>query len=160
MLRGDKIFLRAIEAQDATKILLWENNPEHWRVSGTESPFSLEDIINFINSEQGFRQSGQLRLIICKKSTDQAIGALDLFEANFKHGRAGVGILIGEESEKNKGYATESLNLLVHYAKTTLKFHNLTANVLADNTASIRLFEAAGYELIGIRKDWFFDQGK
>ena len=160
MLKGRNIFLRAVEPADAIRIMLWENNPEHWRVSGTEAPFSMHGILEYIHSIQNFRQSGELRLMICLISSGEAIGTLDLFEANFKHGHAGVGILIAEESERNKGYARESLDLVADYAAVLLGFHNLTANVLEDNESSIRLFESAGYELVGIRKEWFLDRGK
>lgn len=160
MLKGPNIFLRAIEPGDATKILLWENNPENWRVSGTEVPFSMHGILEYINSIQNFRQSGELRLMICLHSTQKAIGTLDLFEANLKHSHAGVGILIAEKSERNKGYAKESLELLIEYAQVFLGLYNLTANVLEDNQASISLFESTGFELVGIRKEWFLDQGK
>lgn len=160
MLKGTNIFLRAIEPSDATKVLLWENNPKNWRVSGTEAPFSMHGILEYINSIHNFRQSGELRLMICLNSSQDTIGTLDLFEANFKHGRAGVGILIAEESERNKGYAKESLELLKEYAFTFLGFHNLFANVLDDNAASIQLFESAGYELAGVKKEWFLEKGK
>lgn len=160
MLNGQNIFLRAIEPSDATKIMLWENNPENWRVSGTEAPFSMHGILEYINSIQNFRQSGELRLMICLQNSKEAIGTLDLFETNFKHGRAGVGILIAEKSERNKGFARESLNLLAVYAGAFLGLHNLTANVLEDNELSIKLFESANYELVGVRKEWFLDQGK
>ena len=160
MLKGERIVLRAIEPEDATKVMIWENNPDNWRVSGTEAPYSMHGILEYINSIQNFRQSGELRLMICLKENNQAIGTLDLFEANFRHGRAGIGILIGEHSERNKGYASESIELLIEYAAVFLGFHNLTANVLDDNDASISLFESAGFELVGIRKEWFFDHGK
>lgn len=160
MLKGANIFLRAIEPEDATKVLLWENNPEHWRVSGTEAPYSMHGILEYINSIQNFRQCGELRLMICLQRSKEAIGTLDLFDANFKHGRAGIGILIGEANERNKGYALESIELLKDYARTFLGFHNLAASVLEDNKASIKLFETAGFELVGIRKEWFFDHGK
>jgi diamine N-acetyltransferase len=158
MLKGATIFLRAIEPKDATKLMIWENNPENWRVSGTEAPFSMHGILEYINSIQNFRQSGELRLMICKNDSKEAIGTLDLFEANFKHGRAGVGILIAEKSERNKGFAKESLDLLKEYAFVFLALHSLYANVLEDNSESIKLFESAGFDLIGVRKDWFFDQ--
>lgn len=160
MLKGANIYLRAIEPEDATKVLLWENNPEHWRVSGTEAPYSMHGILEYINSIQNFRQCGELRLMICLQRNQEAIGTLDLFEANFKHGRAGIGILIGSADERNKGYAQESLELLKEYAQTFLGFHNLYASILEDNKASIRLFESAGFELVGTRKEWFFDHGK
>ncbi|MCE3296672.1 MAG: hypothetical protein K0R65_2386 [Crocinitomicaceae bacterium] len=160
MLKGRNIFLRAVEPADATRIMLWENNPEHWRVSGTEAPYSMHGILEYINSIRNFRQSGELRLMICLNSNEEAIGTLDLFEANFKHGHAGVGILVAEKSERNKGFARESLDLLAEYTSVLLGFHSLTANILEDNEASIRLFESAGYEWIGTRKEWFLDRGK
>jgi diamine N-acetyltransferase len=160
MLKGENIYLRAIELSDATKVMLWENNPENWKVSGTEAPYSMHGILEYINSIHNFRQSGELRLMICLNKNDEAIGTLDLFEANFKHGRAGIGILIAEKNERNKGYSKESLLLLHNYAKVMFNFYNLTANVLESNEASIALFESLGYELVGIRKNWFLDKNK
>lgn len=158
MLKGTNIYLRAIEPEDATKVLIWENNPDHWRVSGTEAPYSMHGLLEYINSIQNFRQSGELRLMICLSETHQAIGTLDLFEASFRHERASIGILIGEHQERGKGYATEALDLVIDYAKKLWGFHNLAANVLDDNEPSIRLFESLGFELVGIRKEWFKEQ--
>jgi len=158
MLKGKKIYLRAIEPSDAFTVMTWENNPDNWRVSGTEAPYSLHGIKEYINSIQSFRQSGELRLMICLIENDKSIGTLDLFEANFKHGRAGVGILIASDEDRMQGYAFESLSLLAEYATNSLDFWNLTANVLEDNLSSIVLFEKFGYELVGVRKNWFKDK--
>lgn len=160
VLQGKNIYLRPIEPTDAIQVMMWENNPDNWRVSGTEAPYSLHAIQDYINSIQSFRASGELRLMICKNDSSEAIGTLDLFEANFKHERAGVGILIAELNERQKGFAQESLFLLAEYAKEVLGFYNLTANVLEDNVSSIHLFESAGYELVGVRKNWFKDKEK
>jgi diamine N-acetyltransferase len=158
MLKGEKIYLRAVEPGDAFTIMTWENDPMNWRVSNTDAPYSLHGITEYINSIQSFRQSGELRLMICLNENDKSIGTLDLFEANFKHGRAGVGILIASNEDRGVGYASESLSLLAQYSNEILDFWNLTANVLEDNEASIRLFERAGYELVGVRKNWFKDK--
>lgn len=160
MFKGKNIFLRPIEPSDATRVVLWENNPENWRVTGTEAPYSLHTILEYINSVQNFRQSGELRLMICLNDTENAIGTIDLNNANFKHFRAEIGILIGEKGERNKGFAKESLLLLQDYAKTVLGFHTLIAYVLEDNEASVALFEGCGFELIGCKKEWFLDKGK
>lgn len=160
ILRGKNIYLRAIEPEDATRLMVWENNPENWRVSGTEAPFSMHGILDYINSIQSFRQSGELRMMICLNAGNKSIGTIDLFEANFKHGRAGIGILIGEKDERKKGYASESLELLIRYTIEILDLHNLTANVLEDNEESIKLFQSFDFELIGTRKEWFYEKGK
>ena len=44
MLSTEKILLRMVEPEDATKLLIWENNPENWKVTDTEVPFSMHAI--------------------------------------------------------------------------------------------------------------------
>lgn len=159
MFKGPTVYLRLVEPEDATKILLWENNPAHWKVSDTEVPFSMQDILYLIDNAHNIRSTGQLRFVICLNKTDEPIGLIDLFEANFKHGRAGVGVLIGEENQRSNGYAGESLELLKEYALLVLGFHSLFCSVHADNEASIRLFEKCGFEKVGVRKEWYIDKG-
>ncbi|MBI1837356.1 MAG: GNAT family N-acetyltransferase [Flavobacteriia bacterium] len=160
MLKGIKVYIRTVEPSDATKLLLWENNVTNWRVSDTEVPFSMYDIKNYIENQHNIRSTGQLRFIICKTESDEPVGAIDLYDANFKHGRAGVGILIGEIDDRSNGYATESLNLLKEYAEIVLGLHALYCSIHADNESSIRLFEKCEFEKIGIRKEWYLEKGK
>ena len=160
MLKGQKVYLRALEPSDATKLLLWENNISNWRVSDTEVPFSMHDITSYIENAHNIRSTGQLRFIICKVDSNESIGVIDLYDANFKHGRAGVGVLIGEENERSNGYASESLELLNEYADKVLGFHSLFCSIHSDNLSSIRLFEKCNFEKIGVRKDWYLEQGQ
>lgn len=158
-LTGKHVFLRAVEKDDATKLMLWENNPKHWKVTGTEVPFSFSSILEYIEQAQHIRTHGQLRLMICLNDTREAIGAIDLYQADFKHLRSAVGILIAEEQMQLKGYAAESLILLEQYAIQILAFRNLYCSIHSDNIRSISLFEKAGYECVGVRKDWYLEKG-
>jgi diamine N-acetyltransferase len=159
MLKGDKIFLRAVEPSDATKLMLWENNPKHWKVTDTEVPFSLHGIQQLIEQQQHIRSTGQLRLMICLAESEEPVGAIDLYDADFRHGKAAVGILIGEESDRNKGYASESLSLLIDFARDFLDLHNLYCSVQANNLESLTLFDKAGFIRVGLRKEWFLVRG-
>jgi diamine N-acetyltransferase len=160
MFKSDKIYLRVVEKEDATRLLVWENNPNHWRVTDTEVPFSLQAIYGLIEQQQQIRATGQLRMMICLNTDNQSVGAIDLYDVDFKNGNAGVGILIGEEANRNKGYAKEALILLIEYAKNILALHNLVASIQSDNDPSIALFESVGFKKIGIKKEWFFFKGK
>jgi diamine N-acetyltransferase len=157
---GESIYLRPVEKDDAAKLMLWENNTAHWKVSGTEVPCSFFAINEYIEQAQNIRSHGQLRMMICLKDSQEPIGTVDLYQADFKNRRASIGILIASESHKNQGYAYESLVLMHEFAAKFLDFHNLACSIQADNEASIRLFEKAGYEFVGIRKDWFMINGK
>lgn len=160
MIKGKKVYLRQMEPSDASILLLWENNTDNWRVSGTEVPYYMHEMQQFIANASDVRTNKQLRLIICDISSDLAIGTLDLFDIHFKNKRAGVGILIGESQHRGKGYALESLTLLEAYAKCHLGIINLFCGVHADNDASIQLFEKANYKHIGTRLNWYLEEKK
>lgn len=160
MLKSEKIFLRSVEPSDATKLLLWENNPAHWKVTDTEVPFSMHGIMQLIEQQQHIRSTGQMRLMICLNDTEEPVGAIDLYDVDFRNGNAAVGILIGDKQHTQKGYASESLQLLIEYARDFLALHNLYCSIQATNTESIRLFENAGFEKIGTRKEWFLNKGQ
>lgn len=160
MIKGRKVYLRQLEPSDATDLLMWENNIDNWRVSDTEVPYSMYEMQQLIANASDVRVNRQLRLIICESSSDLALGTLDLFEINFKHKRAGVGILIGESKYRRKGYAFESLLLLEDYAKRHLGITNLFCGVHADNDGSIQLFKKANYTEIGTRLKWYVDGEK
>ena len=92
--------------------------------------------------------------MIIETLNGNAVGAIDLFDFDPFHFRAGVGILIHNEKDRKLGYATDALHLLSDYAINYLRLHQLYANITADNLASIQLFKNNGFELVGIKKDW------
>jgi diamine N-acetyltransferase len=156
MFTTEKITLRMVEPGDATKLLLWENNPENWKVTDTEVPFSLHGIKMLIEQQQQIRSTGQLRMMICLNDTFQeAIGAIDLYDVDFKNKNAYVGILIGDQINRGKGYARDALEIIIKYARNTLSLYNLVCSIQATNKESIHLFETMGFEKIGCRKNWF-----
>jgi len=64
------------------------------------------------------------------------------------------------EEYRNKGYAKISLSLLEEYAVNQLNVKNLYANVGAENKASIQLFSAAGFQRVGVKKNWNYYDGQ
>jgi diamine N-acetyltransferase len=160
MITGESVYLRQVDPSDATLLLLWENNPDNWKVSETEAPFSLKEIEDYIATASNIRANKQLRLIICKKESNKAIGAIDLFDVDFRNKRAGVGILISNKHERQKGFASETLELISKYAFKVLNFKQLHCLVQSDNLKSISLFEKQGFIKSGERKNWYYNNGK
>lgn len=159
MLKGEKIYLRQIEMDDIQYLLLWENDSENWRYSETEAPYSRYQLEEYVKTASLIRENQQLRLIICLKESDKPIDAIDLFLVDFKHSRTGVGILIYGSENRQKGYAFEAVELMVDYAKTELDLKQIFCEIQETNTPSIQLFEKAGFERTGIKKDWFTFKG-
>jgi len=134
-----------MQSDDVGIILEWENNRLNWGVSDTKSPFTRQEIKTFVNQEQDIYINQQLRLMICLNDIEVPIGCVDLFEFDKVNQTAGVGILIADERQRNKGLAKEALNLLALYAKDTINVKQLFCNIDPENTVSISLFEGCGY---------------
>lgn len=152
-----KINLRALEPGDIDLLYKWENDKQIWQISDTITPFSKFILQKYLdNAHLDIYQAKQLRLMIdlTEKDNCQTVGAIDLFDFNPIHLRAGVGILIGRNEDRNKGVATLALRELIQYAFSILNLHQLYCNVQAKNKISLRLFEKAGFTIVGIKKEW------
>ncbi|MDY8138292.1 GNAT family N-acetyltransferase [Aquimarina sp. 2201CG5-10] len=153
-LKGEHIYLRALEPEDLDFIYIVENDEEIWEMSSTQTPYSRFLIKQYLeNAHKDIYEVKQLRLVICSND-DAALGLIDLFDFNPTHNRAGVGILIAEKEDRGKGYGAEALELLVKYGSTHLNLHQVYANISEDNFTSIKLFEKKGFRKIGVKKDW------
>lgn len=156
-LQGQNIYLRALEPEDLEFIYAIENDESIWEVSNTITPYSKFLIKQYLeNSHQDIFEAKQLRLAICKINSSEAIGLIDLFDFDAKNKRAGVGIIIQNEVDRNNGFGKESLGLVIDYSFKQLQLHQLYANIGTENKASLSLFTTFGFEKVGIKKDWNF----
>lgn len=160
-LQGKSVYLRALEPEDLEFVHSVENDEDIWEFSNTHTPYSRFVIRQYLeNAHQDIFEAKQLRLAICKKGKDQAVGLIDLFEFEPHHKRAGVGIVVRKSEDRNAGVGTEALELLIAYAFTKLGIHQLYANIAPGNEASVRLFTKFGFELVGLKKDWNLIEGQ
>jgi diamine N-acetyltransferase len=160
ILDGTHISLRALEPEDLEFLYGIENDSQFWEVSHTQSPFSKFLLKQYLeNSHQDIYESKQLRLMIIDKENGQSLGMIDLFDFNPQHQRTGIGIVIDTQFQ-GKGYASDALKTLIGYCFSTLNLHQLFANITPDNQRSIQLFEKAGFQLVGEKKDWLLVNGR
>src|SRR5690554_3491762 len=154
MLTHGKVLLRPLEPEDVELLYRWENNIKLWELSNTRTPFSKYILTQYINnSSKDIYELKQLRLII-ENWQKNPVGAIDLFDFDPWHMRAGVGILIHNTEDRHRGYASDALAALADYAGHSLGLKQLYANIASDNEDSIRLFERAGFEQSGVKKYW------
>lgn len=153
-LKGEQIYLRALEPKDLDFLYQLENDTSIWEISGTLKPYSKKVLQLYLeNAHRDIYDVKQLRLCICNKN-DDCIGLIDLFDFDPKNRRAGIGILITKTEDRNKGVGAEAISLLCNYAFSILDLHQLYANILEENKASIHLFEKLGFTKIGVKKEW------
>jgi diamine N-acetyltransferase len=160
-LKGENIYLRALEPNDLEFVYAVENDEAIWNVSNTQTPYSRFLIRQYLeNAQQDIYEAKQLRLAICKDEDFPAVGLIDLFDFDPKNNRAGIGILIKSPNHRNHGIGTEALGLLIDYAFKHLNLNQLYANIDVENQPSLTLFANFGFQSIGIKKQWNLVNGK
>ena len=160
-LTGTAIYLRALEPEDLDFIHGVENDERIWEVSNTQTPYSKYLIKQYLaNAHQDIYEAKQLRLVICELNSTKAVGLIDLFDYDPRNNRAGVGILIKNTADRNRGIGKESLELLIKYCFQKLNLKQIYANIDTKNEASMRLFATFGFEKIGVKKDWNLIHGQ
>lgn len=154
LLSYGQIILRALEPEDLDLLYTWENDTSLWHVSDSHVPFSRHLLAQYLqNVSRDVYEQKQVRFII-QNTELRPLGAIDLFDFDPYHQRAGIGILIHREEDRRLGYALDALCVLENYATHALGIRQLYAGVSEDNTASINLFDKAGYRVTGIKKQW------
>lgn len=153
-LKNDVITLRALEPEDLEQFYSWENDSTLWSVSSAVEPYSRYIIKEYIAySDKTIYEKKQLRLIIERTADKVVIGAIDLFDFEPHHLRAGVGVLIDKQFQY-QGFGTEALELLVTYAFEFLKLKQLYAHVPVTNAVSKSLFAKLQFVHTGTLKSW------
>ncbi len=154
MLERNNIKLRAIEPEDIDFIMVIENDPEVWKVSSTNNPYSRFDVEQYVmTADKDIYTAKQLRMIIEDSNGKTRLGIIDIFDFDAHHRRAGVGVIL-MEFKRGKGIAGLALDLMIEYAFEHLCLHQIYCNIGAGNDASIKLFESRGFKKSGTKKDW------
>jgi diamine N-acetyltransferase len=160
-LKGENIYLRALEPNDLEFVYAMENDQSIWEVSNTQTPYSRFLVKQYLeNAQQDIYEAKQLRLAICQDEDFPALGLIDLFDFDPKNNRAGIGIVIQGQENREQNIGSEALALLIRYAFYHLNLHQLYANIGTENEASLALFAKFGFEKIGTKKDWILVNGQ
>jgi diamine N-acetyltransferase len=163
MLEKGNIRLRAVEPTDLEILYLWENNLSVWEVSQTISPFSKYTLKEYCEyAKNDIQTAKQLRLMIdySEKGKIITVGAVDLFDYDVIHRRAGIGILIGNESYKEKGIAFKAIEIFILYAFSVLNLHQIHCYISENNKASLALFKKLDFSICGKINDWILQSNK
>lgn len=159
-LKGNLVYLRALEPEDLIFVYDTENDTSIWDVSHTQTPYSLYVLKQYLEeSHKDIYEVKQLRLVICSLN-HEVIGFIDVFDFDPQHRRAGIGLVINNLENRGKGYGKDALQVLIRYCFSALNLHQIYCNITEGNNASMRLFKGCNFELIGCKKEWIFAEGQ
>jgi UDP-2,4-diacetamido-2,4,6-trideoxy-beta-L-altropyranose hydrolase len=134
--------LRRAEAKDSRMIWSWANDPLTRAVSFSSDPISWERHVKWFESQ--LADSNAMFYV----ATDAQAAPLGQVRFNVDNGRGTVSIGLGSE-HRGKGLGVKVLDQAVQEVFQTGRVRQLDAYVKADNQASLRLFERAGFREVG-----------
>ena len=155
-----KLFLRAVDIKDAPLITKWFNDTETVKFMSTvvrcqlHTHESIEEQVKM--SDPDFERL----FMVCLDDRPEPIGHAGLDELDFYDKRGELFLMIGEKSERGKGYGLQIVNLLLDFAFNELKLNSVFATVTCVNKPSMRALEKAGFAKIGIRRDFNLSDAK
>lgn len=159
IIEGKDIYLRELQKKDVDSHYLgWMNDNDVTRY--LESRFeiwSIKKLKDYIGEVE--ENPDYVFLAVVLRDGNKHIGNIKIGPINRFHMFADVGIIIGEKTFWGKGFAAETIKLVVDYAFNTLNLHKLTAGAYADNVGSIKAFKKAGFSVEGIRKKHYHYNG-
>jgi RimJ/RimL family protein N-acetyltransferase len=92
--------------------------------------------------------------------SDVLIGFIGFFALLLNHGDAHVAIAIGERGSWNKGYGTDAMRIILHYAFNELNLRRVGLGVFEYNSRAIRSYEKAGFVHEGRMREAIHRDGK
>lgn len=156
LLSSERLSLRALEPEDLDFLYRWENDSSIWGEGSMIPPFSRYDLKNYIANATDIFTSRELRLIVEENASRRQVGVVDLFDFEPIAQRVELGILI-DEVVRGRGYAKETLEMVVRYVFDYLRCHQIMAKVNAKNEPSLKLFQEMNFTQAGKLTDWVRD---
>jgi RimJ/RimL family protein N-acetyltransferase len=160
LLRGEKVWLTALDRNAVPIIARWEQDIEFLRLldASPARPRTEDEIARWIDGEQ--RSSSNFLFAIRLLDTDELIGWVELDGVLWTHGVSSLGIAIGSRSSWGKGYGAEAMALVLDFAFRELNLHGIHITVFSYNQRAIKLYENLGFQREGVYREYLHRDGQ
>lgn len=159
MIRGNRLYLRAIERDDLERCHDWINDEELRATLAQRYPMSLAQEADWIERTTRGQDPSRLIFAICLFEGDRHIGNCGLEAIDRDNAVATFGILIGERDCHGKGLGEEATRLLCRFGFDELNLHKIRLDVHAGNARAIRTYERVGFRKEGLLREENFRRG-
>lgn len=153
---GERVYLSPMNIDDAETYVKWFND-----FNVTDGLGSSCRITSLEGEKEWLRQNtGQYQFAIVKLEDDILIGNCGINGLDQLRQCAEIGIFIGDEENRNKGYGAEALNLLLDYCFDYLNVNNVMLKVFSFNERAISCYRKLGFKEIGRRRQSYYLRGE
>ncbi len=153
---GKRLYLSPMNIEDAETYVKWLNDKRVTDGIGTTNRITSLD-----SEKDWIKQNSNLyQFAIVSLADDKLIGNCSFHGIDHIRQCAEVGLFIGDEENRSKGYGEEVLNLLLDYGFDYLNFNNIMLKVFSFNERAINCYKKVGFKEIGKRRESYYLKGK
>jgi len=155
---GEKVYLSPMNVDDAETYTKWLSDLNTITYLSFTSKVATVEMEKKYLSETLEKDGTHFAIIDAK--TDKLIGNCSLDSIDNIMRTATLGIFIGEEEYRSKGYGTEAMRLLIEFGFNYLNLNNIMLMVYAFNQRAINSYKKVGFKEMGRRRQARFINGK
>ena len=150
LFEGTTIHLGMIDYENDPKVeAKWTQYKAYWQAQGYKParplpPERIKKIYEAIE-KAAEEKNKEYYFTIRSKEDNRLLGYERLNRIDWAHGFANLWILIGDSRDRDHGYGSEALNLILHFAFNEMNLHRINASVGADNPQAIHFLRKAGF---------------
>ncbi len=156
---GERIYLSPRNHEDVEKFTEWLND---FRV--TDYTGRSGELATLYGEKQYLEKNNSPEatfvFVIVTKDDDKMIGSVSLDKIDWKDRNATLGIMIGEEEYRSKGYGTEAIRLILEYGFKYMNLHNIQLDLIEFNARALRCYQKCGFKEYGRRRKCEFLNGQ
>ncbi len=159
MYQGELVRLRAFERGDVEAH--WGFMNDYATVRGMSSgvlyPSSKEDESRFLEQQTCYTR-GEYQFAV-ETLQGQLIGRCGFTKVDWKNRVAEIGIMIGDQAFRGRGFGADALRLLIRFAGEEMNLHKLKLMVFSFNQQAIACYEKCGFVREGLFKSELWREG-
>lgn len=154
-INGERIYLSPMNVEDAPTYTRWLND-----MNMTQNLETSATVLS-VPAEEGWiaENQSEYQFAIIRSQDNALIGNCGIQEFNHRNQTAEIGLFIGDEENRGKGYGQEVLHLLLSYCFNVLNIHNVMLTVYDFNRRAIHTYEKTGFREFGRRHECYYLNG-
>jgi len=161
MITGKNVRLRAMQRSDLPLFVRWFADPDVREYLMVHALYSLDtEEAWYENMRKRPTEEHPMMIEILVDSGWQPVGDITLIEIDWINRQAEVGVMIGEKTYWNRGFGTQAMQLMLHYAFDIINLNRVSLKVYEPNIRGIRCYEKAGFIKEGCLREAQYLNGK
>jgi len=164
---GKRLYLSPMNPDDADTYAKWLNDP------GVIEWLGCDDAVYSLPAErkavermaEGGDTAAHFAIVLRggelgEGMPDTLLGNCSLQSIDWRSRKAELGLFLGEDAARGKGYGREAILLLLGFAFDTLGLHSVMLKCFAHNARALACYRKVGFKEFGRRRQSHFTEGR